>query len=505
MGGAAGRPNVLGMATILDYSAGVPRAADVKAAGHVGVIRYISPPREAWMKGKPLGRAEVDDMRAHGLGIACVWQYGAGNAKDSDIMRGARGGELDAKAADEHLKAIGLEGHPVFFAADFDIKLAQWNSVAVEYFRAAGRVLGKERVGIYGHARVCDWAREDGVIGSAGGGKYLMWQTKSWSQGVIHPLAVLYQHTHNVPGPDGVQVDVNEIRAEFWGQRKINSGNTGGIPQNVTVTNKETPVQDTELKKYLTVQPDYVKLMQKHFTPGRGGRKIRFIVRHHLAGVGTTDDVWRWWQTRPASAHYVVENSGRIGQLVWDRDTAWASLDANAESIAIEHANYAGGAQDYPINETVIREGARWAAALCLFYGLGRPNFGTNIRDHREFGSTSCPHHLARGGKYHDAWMREAQTFYDRLVAAKQGNVAAPEPPASAPNTKETNMLERMLESIINPVVKISVEGILRLLDAYAWKNEVAMRHLYSQLGLDYDKVINDAIERDRRGDAGQK
>jgi hypothetical protein len=34
------------------------------------------------------------------------------------------------------------------------------------------------------------------------------------------------------------------------------------------------------------------------------------------------EDVWNWWQTRKASAHYQVESSGRIGQLVWDRDTA---------------------------------------------------------------------------------------------------------------------------------------------------------------------------------------
>lgn len=182
------------------------------------------------------------------------------------------------------------------------------------------------------------------------------------------------------------------------------------------------------MKNWFTVEPDVVKLLNKHYTPGRGGQKIQYITRHHLAGVGTTEDVWNWWQTRQASAHYVVENSGRIGQLVWDRDTAWSNANSlsNQRSIAIEHSN-AGGA-GYPINDTVIREGARLAAALCWFYKLGRPQFGKNIRDHREFSSTSCPHHLANGGKYHNTWMRIAQEHYDWMVANPGGKPAAPAP-----------------------------------------------------------------------------
>lgn len=172
------------------------------------------------------------------------------------------------------------------------------------------------------------------------------------------------------------------------------------------------------MKDWHTVTPDVVKLLQKHYTPGRGGRQIRYITRHHLAGIGTTEDVWGWWQTRAASAHYVVENSGRIGQLVWDRDTAWSNANSlsNQESIAIEHSNSGGAGADWPINATVIEEGAKLAAALCKFYKLGRPHFGTNIRDHRQFYATSCPHHLAAGGRYHDQWMHTAGRFYDELT-----------------------------------------------------------------------------------------
>lgn len=171
---------------------------------------------------------------------------------------------------------------------------------------------------------------------------------------------------------------------------------------------------------YATVTADYTRLMNKHFTPGRGGRKIRYIVRHHNAGISTTDQTWNTWQSREASAHYQIETSGRVGQLVNDSDTAWSNGDqaANQESITIEHSNTAGAAQDWPISDATIESGAKWAAALCLFYKLGRPQHGVNIRDHREFYGTSCPYHLAKGGKYHDRWMRIAQEHYDLLSGA---------------------------------------------------------------------------------------
>lgn len=172
------------------------------------------------------------------------------------------------------------------------------------------------------------------------------------------------------------------------------------------------------MKDYLKLEPDRVRLLSKHFTPGRNGRSIRFVVRHHMAMVGGTDEVWRVWQDRPASAHYAVDPKGVVGQLVWDKDTAWANADAvaNSEAIAIEHSNSAGPDKDWPISEETIVAGARLAAAVCRYYGLGRPEFGKNIRDHREFTSTTCPYHLAKGGKYHDKWMGEAQRFYDALV-----------------------------------------------------------------------------------------
>lgn len=489
------------MATVIDTAARPPTPDTIKGAGHKGQVVYISPDRTGGgLPGKPVTRAHVDAMRAAGLRVACVWQYGKDSASaPPDVMRGREGGLADARAAQKKLDELGLPEHPVFFAVDFDITIQQWNSTAVHYFRAAAEVLGRERVGIYGHSRVCHWAGpEDKVIGEVAPGRYLAWQTKSWSGGVVaRDYAVLYQRivdTASTPGPKvgGVTVDVNDVLFEYWGQ-----GPNGYRSAADQAAGDLTP---KELEKYLKVQPDEVRLMNKHFTPGRGGKKIRGIVRHHLAGVGTTKDVWNWWQVRRASAHYVVEPSTRVGQLVWDRDTAWASGDLNAETIAIEHSNSAGAAQDWPIADNVIIAGARWAAALCLFYGLGRPEFGRNIFDHRDVMATSCPHHLAHGGKYHQRWMDEARAFYDVLVEAKAGNVTAPQPPPPAPPapvpTEEVIMSDHV-QSLINPDVRLSLQHYRELQDAYAWRTEVLLRGLYAALGLDPDEVLAAAIAAD--------
>ncbi|MDO4610948.1 glycoside hydrolase domain-containing protein [Corynebacterium sp.] len=204
------------MVTVLDYAGGPPAAAAIRAAGHGGAVRYIADDRTGGsMPGKPLKAAEVEAFKAAGLDLAVVWQYG--KDKDSDIRRGSAGGAADALEANRRLAGLGLVDWPVYFAVDFDITLDEWNDFGVAYFRSACDVLGRARVGIYGHSRVIAWAVEDGVVADLGGGKALGWQTKAWSQGERAPEAVLYQGTFNVP-VGGVMCDVNDVWHPYWGQ-----------------------------------------------------------------------------------------------------------------------------------------------------------------------------------------------------------------------------------------------------------------------------------------------
>ena len=209
------------MTRVLDFSAALPRATEIKRADYDGVLLYCSPPREPWMKAKQPPRGYLDTLDREQVKFGFVWQYGGANAPDT--MRGYNGGVADARAAQRYLDSVACSGHPVYFAVDFNITLAQWNTTAVEYFRGAISVLGRHRVGIYGHSRAVAWAKQDNVVATVAPGRVLGWVTSSWNAVGYEPYSTVYQGTHNVPGPDGVQVDVNTVLHDEWGWRAIPS------------------------------------------------------------------------------------------------------------------------------------------------------------------------------------------------------------------------------------------------------------------------------------------
>ena len=140
---------------------------------------------------------------------------------------------------------------------------------------------------------------------------------------------------------------------------------------------------------------DVDKILTKHYTFGREGKKVEFIVWHHNAGVMTIEQIYNLFQTREASAHYQIQVDGKIGQLVNDWDTAWHAGDwnANVRSIGIEHSNSEVGG-DWPISKLTLRVGAMLTASLCHTLGLGEPAWMVNVFPHNYFQATACP------GKY---------------------------------------------------------------------------------------------------------
>lgn len=158
--------------------------------------------------------------------------------------------------------------------------------------------------------------------------------------------------------------------------------------------------------------------MNRHYTPGRAAR-LRAVVLHHNAGNLTTEDCWRVWQTREASAHYQVEANGTIGQLVRDRDTAWHAGSANPYTIGIEHANnqYAPA---WTISDATLENGAHLVAAICAVYQLGIPTWGVNVYPHQHFMNTGCPGAIA--GAQRDHYMARARDFYAEMTGKPQEN-----------------------------------------------------------------------------------
>lgn len=175
---------------------------------------------------------------------------------------------------------------------------------------------------------------------------------------------------------------------------------------------------------------DKNKWMNKHYDRGRRS-KIRRVVIHHNAGVRmSTEDCWRVWQTRKASAHYQVEADGTIGQLVHDRDTAWQASGANSDGIGVEHANISG-APGWGISDATVEAGAHLVAALCRAYGLGRPTWMVNVFPHSHYNATACPGLLA--GPLRDRYMARAQYWYDQMTgqAHAAGGDTAQDPASS--------------------------------------------------------------------------
>ncbi|WP_295749389.1 N-acetylmuramoyl-L-alanine amidase [uncultured Holdemanella sp.] len=206
---------------------------------------------------------------------------------------------------------------------------------------------------------------------------------------------------------------------------------------------------------------DVNKILNTHYTSGRSGRKINKIIIHYNAGDLTVEGCYSVWQNRPASAHYQVESSGRIGQLVWDSDTAWhaSNWDANCSSIGIEHANKEGGY----ISEACLDAGAHLVAALCKYYGLGRPQWKVNVFPHNHFAATSCPGRLQ--DEQRDAYMQKAQQWYDQMMNGTE-----------SPSTPSTGN-------------KKSSEEVAREVVAGKWGNGADRKNRLTSAGYDYNAI----------------
>lgn len=186
------------------------------------------------------------------------------------------------------------------------------------------------------------------------------------------------------------------------------------------------------MKNWDKLEADVDKILTKHFTKGRSGRKLQYIGIHYNAGNLTVEGCYSVWQSRAASAHYQVESNGRIGQLVWDSDTAWAlgDWDANCKSISIEHANNSDGT----ITAECLDNGAHLVAALCKHHGLGRPQWLVNVFPHKYFNSTSCPGQIY--GSQKDAYIQQAQMWYDQMVSGGESPSKPAEPAKPAEPSK---------------------------------------------------------------------
>lgn len=229
------------------------------------------------------------------------------------------------------------------------------------------------------------------------------------------------------------------------------------------------------MKNWENIEADENLILNKHFTPGRAGT-INKIVLHHNAGNLTIRGCYNVWQDREASAHYQVQSDGRIGQLVWDKDTAWHAGDfnANATSIGIEHADCQ--TRPWKISDACLENGAHLVAALCKYYKLGRPTWMKNVFPHSHFSATECPASIA--GSQNAAYMKRAQQWYDAMMKGSSAP-AAPKPSKPAPKPAKKPAKKKDINTIAQEVIK------------GAWGNGDDRRRRLEAAGYNYAAVQN--------------
>jgi len=199
----------------LDYSAGRPSGAAIRAAGYSFVVRYLD-------NGLGGGRAnltaaEAADLRGAGVDVALVWERKLLSGPDR-AAQGRAAGAADAGAAMAQARACGLDGWPIYFAIDFDLPdyapaatspLAKLGPVG-DYFGGIRAVLPLERVGVYGSFYAVGRVRAAGLA-------QWTWQTMAWSGGQVDTAIHLLQRLGTVK-VGGVDCDVNEAKQANFGQ-----------------------------------------------------------------------------------------------------------------------------------------------------------------------------------------------------------------------------------------------------------------------------------------------
>ncbi|MBF6195536.1 DUF1906 domain-containing protein [Nocardia implantans] len=207
---ASARP---ALGTLIDYAGGVPSAAAIRDAGHIGVIRYVSDrrPGAEWMAGKPLRSAEVDDLKAAGLQIVSCYQFGKGPT--ADWRGGLEAGKRHAeRGLALHRAAGGPDNVPIYASIDDNPSPVDFATMIAPYLLGWQSVLGPQNTGVYANTPTIELASAAGL-----GSWY--WQ-HNWGtpKGFVHPAANLHQFEIDKQSIDGVGIDVNNVLTPQYGQ-----------------------------------------------------------------------------------------------------------------------------------------------------------------------------------------------------------------------------------------------------------------------------------------------
>jgi uncharacterized protein len=158
---------------VIDYAWAHPDPAAIRAAGYIGVMRYVSHDPS-----KSITAPEATALHAQQLGFGIVFEDNAQRA-----LSGFAGGVEDGKFANAAADAIGFpKDLPIMYAVDFAVTAAQLPTV-LAYLQGAATT-GRQAHG-YGSLALTEYLEANGIPDD--------WQTCAWSNNQVDPKAALYQ------------------------------------------------------------------------------------------------------------------------------------------------------------------------------------------------------------------------------------------------------------------------------------------------------------------------
>lgn len=141
---------------------------------------------------------------------------------------------------------------------------------------------------------------------------------------------------------------------------------------------------------------NYTKISPNSSNPRN--KPITKITIHHVAGNLTVEQVGNIFATkeRKASSNYGVDNHGRVGMYVEEKNRAWTSSnsDNDNQAVTIEVANITG-APDWKVSDIALNKTIDLCVDICKRNNIKRLNFTGdktgNLTMHKWFAATACP------------------------------------------------------------------------------------------------------------------
>ncbi len=144
---------------------------------------------------------------------------------------------------------------------------------------------------------------------------------------------------------------------------------------------------------------DYVKISPNKTSPRKA--KITKITPHNMAGDLSVETVGNGFssKTRAASSNYGIDNKGRVGMYVEEKDRSWCSSSAenDNQAVTIEVANAPGASSKngWKVTDLAFDKLVELCIDICKRNGISKLVYTGdkkgNLTRHNMFKNTSCP------------------------------------------------------------------------------------------------------------------